>query len=97
MRPVRRCCVAGRLVPSVHRIERREAGSATPSYFIPIISFFDSVRNLVESPIIFSGTVQVAAKPNQIYKGLLAHLVSANDNGCQANSTLKHRKTELEF
>src|SRR5205823_3664118 len=25
--------------------------------------------------------VQVAAKPNHIYKGLLAHLVSANDNG----------------
>jgi hypothetical protein len=44
-------------------------------------AFFSAVRKLVESPLLISGTVNVAARPNEIYKGLLAHMVSANDNG----------------
>jgi hypothetical protein len=46
-----------------------------------IIDFFDRVRKLVESRIITSPIVRVPAKPNLIYKGLLAHLISANDSG----------------
>jgi hypothetical protein len=46
-----------------------------------IIDFFDRVRKLVESPIITSPIIRVPAKPNLIYRGLLAHLISANDSG----------------
>jgi hypothetical protein len=44
-------------------------------------NFFDSVRRVVESPIVVTPTMKITAQPNLIYKGLLAHLVSANDSG----------------
>jgi hypothetical protein len=46
-----------------------------------IVDFFSRVRKLVESPIILSPIIRVPAKPNLIFRGLLAHLVSANDSG----------------
>lgn len=54
--------------------------------------FFDRVRKLIESPIIIDGHVRITAKPNQIYKGLLAHLVSANDNGVPSAFDLEARE-----
>lgn len=44
-------------------------------------SFFTEVRKLLESSLLLTPIVKVSVKPNLIYKGLLAHLVSANDNG----------------
>jgi hypothetical protein len=46
-----------------------------------IVSFFDGMRMIVESPIIVAPLTHVCAKPNLVYKGLLAHVVSANDGG----------------
>jgi hypothetical protein len=46
-----------------------------------IIDFFDRVRKRLESRIITTAIVRVPAKPNLIYRGLLAHLISANDSG----------------
>ena len=47
-----------------------------------LTSFFDQVRRLVESPILLATPIiKVAAKPNLIFRGLLAHLTSANDSG----------------
>ncbi len=46
-----------------------------------VAAFFESIRKLIESPIILTSTLKVTTKPNQLYKGLLAHLVAANDNG----------------
>lgn len=47
-----------------------------------IIDFYERVRKLVESPLTITGTIKVPAKPNQIIKGLAAHITSANDSGC---------------
>lgn len=44
-------------------------------------SFFQTVRKVVESPLILPRKITVSAKPNLIYRGLLAHLASANDTG----------------
>ena len=46
-----------------------------------IAAFFESVRKLVELRIILTSTMKNTTKPNQLYKGLMAHLVAANDNG----------------
>jgi hypothetical protein len=46
-----------------------------------ISTFFERVKKLVESRIILTSTMKVATKPNELYKGLMAHLVAANDNG----------------
>jgi hypothetical protein len=46
-----------------------------------IAAFFADVKKLVESRIILTSTVKITTKPNQLYKGLMAHLVAANDNG----------------
>lgn len=46
-----------------------------------IIDFFDRVRKLIHSPLLLSPIVRIPAKPNLIYRGLLAHIVSANDSG----------------
>ena len=54
--------------------------------------FFERVRKLVESSIVIEGDVRVTAKPNQLYKGLLAHLVSANDNGLSSAFDLEARE-----
>ena len=57
--------------------------------------FFECTRKLIESPIILAPTVQVTTKPNHIYKGLLAHIVSANDSG--APSTFDAEARDLFF
>jgi hypothetical protein len=44
--------------------------------------FYERVTKLVESSILMGAPiVKLAAKPNLIYRALLAHLVSANDSG----------------
>jgi len=54
--------------------------------------FFGRVRKTVESPIIIEGIIKITAKPNQLYKGLLAHLVSANDNSVPSAFDLEARE-----
>lgn len=54
--------------------------------------FYEQTRKLVESSLIIRFTVQVTARPNQIYRGLLAHLVSANDNGVPSAFDLEARE-----
>jgi len=45
-------------------------------------NFFDQVRKLTESPIILgTPVIKVVGQPNLIFRGLLAHLTSANDSG----------------
>lgn len=56
-----------------------------------IADFFARVRNIAESPLILSELIRVPAKPNLIYRGLLAHLVSANDNGVPSAFDLEAR------
>lgn len=47
-----------------------------------LADFFDAVRKLVEAPVLLgTKTVNVTAKPNLIFRGLIAHLASANDEG----------------
>ena len=47
-----------------------------------LANYFEQVRKLVESPILLaSPIIRIAAKPNLIYRGMFAHLASANDNG----------------
>ena len=55
-------------------------------------AFFERIRKLVESPLIIESNVNVMAKPNLIYRGLLAHLVSANDNGVPSGFDLEARE-----
>lgn len=54
--------------------------------------FFDSVRKIIESPIAIQSTIRIAAKPNQLYKGLLAHMISANDNGIPTSFDIEGRE-----
>jgi hypothetical protein len=56
-----------------------------------IIAFFNEVRKLVESRLILRSIIHVSARPNHIYKGLLAHLVSANENGIPTAFDLEAR------
>ena len=45
-------------------------------------SFFEQVRKLVEAPILLgTPVIKVVAKPNLLFRGLMAHLASANDSG----------------
>ena len=47
-----------------------------------IASFFEQVRRRIESPIaVATPIVRVVAKPNLLFRGLLAHMASANDSG----------------
>jgi hypothetical protein len=46
-----------------------------------IAAFHEKARKIVESPIILPPIKRIPAKPNLLIKGLLAHLVSANDSG----------------
>jgi hypothetical protein len=46
-----------------------------------LISFCERVKKIIESPILRSPMSRVPAKPNLIYRGLLGHLVAANDSG----------------
>lgn len=46
-----------------------------------LVAFYNQVRSLVSSPIRLPPVMQVAAKPNLILRGLLAHIASANDDG----------------
>jgi hypothetical protein len=67
-----------------------------------LIELYDRVRKLVESPIQFPGVVQIAARPNLIVRGLLAHIVSANDSGVPNRFDVEARelffkKTSLRF
>lgn len=57
-----------------------------------IAEFFSSVRRVVESPIFVRSTLKIAARPNQIFKGMLAHMVSANDNGIPSAFDLEARE-----
>jgi hypothetical protein len=47
---------------------------------LAIASFYEQVRKLLASPLILGPVVRVPVKPNLLYRGLLAHVVSANDN-----------------
>lgn len=47
-----------------------------------LAKFFEGVRKLVETPILLTTrTVNIPAKPNLIFRGMLAHLASANVDG----------------
>jgi hypothetical protein len=46
-----------------------------------ISAFFESVKKLVEARIILTSTMKITTKPNQLYKGMMVHLVAANDSG----------------
>jgi len=46
-----------------------------------LADLFNAVRKLVEAPILLTTrTINVAAKPNLVFRGLLAHLASANED-----------------
>ena len=48
-----------------------------------LADFFYEVKKLVEAPLLVgSSEVKVPAKPNLIFKGLFAHIASANAEGC---------------
>jgi hypothetical protein len=57
-----------------------------------IAAFFESVKKLVESPIILTSTIKVTTRPNELYKGLMAHLVAANDNGIPSAFDIEARE-----
>jgi hypothetical protein len=46
-----------------------------------IAAFFRDVKKLLESRIILTPTMKITTRPNELYKGLMAHVVAANDNG----------------
>lgn len=46
-----------------------------------LLDFFERTSKLTNSPLILSPLMRISAKPNLIYKSLLAHIVAANDTG----------------
>ncbi len=46
-----------------------------------LADFHWKVRRQLESTIIVDGTIRISAKPNLIYRCVLAHLVAANESG----------------
>jgi hypothetical protein len=57
-----------------------------------LIDFSQRIRRLVESPIRMAPWATISAKPNLIYRGLLAHLVSANDRGIRTRFDIDARR-----
>lgn len=46
-----------------------------------LADFFQRVLKLLNSPLILNPIMRVSAKPNLIYRALLAHIIAANDSG----------------
>lgn len=46
-----------------------------------LIDCYESVRKIVESPLLLSPLMQIPAKPNLIIRSLFAHIAAANDDG----------------
>lgn len=59
---------------------------------IALADFFGRVRKLVESPLDLGPLVRIPAKPNLIYRAVLAHVVSANDTGMPSDFDAEARE-----
>jgi hypothetical protein len=46
-----------------------------------LADFFERVSKLINSPLILNNVMRVTAKPNLIYRAILAHIIAANDQG----------------
>jgi hypothetical protein len=46
-----------------------------------LTNFFEKTSKLLNSPLILTSTMRIPAKPNLIYRAVLAHLIAANDSG----------------
>ena len=46
-----------------------------------LVNFFERTLKLLNSPLILTSTMRIPAKPNLIYRAILAHLIATNDSG----------------
>jgi hypothetical protein len=46
-----------------------------------LADFFERVLKRVDSPLILNQIMRIPAKPNLIYRALMAHIIAANDSG----------------
>ncbi len=56
-----------------------------------LLNFYQEVTKLVESPFVLPPLMRIPAKPNLIIRGLMAHIVSANDTGVPSRFDIEAR------